>query len=291
MGRNRMGISITQTVDTFQLYLDRLTEIALSMFKWENLPDTVDARYIEMVLMFQGKAVFFKDEDLGFLCLKCAANGPYNVYDVPINRRAYASNSYQKTMTQNDSVIIYNNMVRKPSFIDLRSFAIRLSQIERTIDVNLKAQKTPVLISATEQQRATMLALYQQYDGDEPFIFGDKNLTNNVSVLKTDAPYIIDRLNEHKTIVWNEALTYLGIPNVAVSKKERLITDEVIRGQGGTIASRFSRLNARQQAADEINRMFGLNIKVNLQPELNSSITEQANTGEVEENVNLYNPG
>lgn len=291
MGRTRMGRSITQTVDTFQLYLDRLTEIALSLFKWENLPETVDARFIEMVLMFQGKAVFFKDEDLGFLCLKCAANGPFNVYDVPINRRAYASNSYQKTVTQNDSVIIYNNMVRKPSFIDLRSFAIRLSQIERTIDVNLKAQKTPVLISATEQQRATMLALYQQYDGDEPFIFGDKNLTNNVSVLKTDAPYIIDRLNEHKTIVWNEALTYLGIPNVAVSKKERLITDEVIRGQGGTIASRFSRLNARQQAADEINKMFGLNIKVNLQPELNTSITDQGNAGEVQENVDLYNPG
>mgnify|MGYP000119689030 CR=1 FL=1 len=58
-------------------------------------------------------------------------------------------------------------------------------------------------------------------------------------------------------------LRYLGISNINVQKKERLITDEVTRNQGGTIASRYSRLESRREAVRKINEMFGLNIEVN----------------------------
>lgn len=57
-------------------------------------------------------------------------------------------------------------------------------------------------------------------------------------------------------------MTYLGISNINIQKKERLITDEVTRNQGGTIASRYSRLQARREAVDKINAMFGTNIRV-----------------------------
>ena len=106
-----------------------------------------------------------------------------------------------------------------------------------------------------------MLNLYKQYDGNEPYIFGDKAInTNAIQVFKTDAPYVADKLYQLKTQIWNEALTYLGISNINVQKKERLITDEVTRNQGGTIASRYSRLNARRDACKQINAMFGLDI-------------------------------
>jgi hypothetical protein len=142
-------------------------------------------------------------------------------------------------------------------------FARRLSNLDRIIDVNANAQKTPVLIRASEKQRLTMMNLYKEYDGNAPFIFGDKNLDlNDLSVLKTDAPYVADKIYTLKTQIWNEALTYLGISNVNITKKERLITDEVQRNQGGTIASRYSGLDARKQAADKINKMFGSNIEV-----------------------------
>ena len=102
-----------------------------------------------------------------------------------------------------------------------------------------------------------------QWDGNEPVIFGDKQLdTNNFSVLKTDAPYIADKIYQLKTQYWNECLTRLGISNVNIQKKERLISDEVTRAMGGVIASRYSRLEMRRQAADAINKMFGLNIEV-----------------------------
>lgn len=162
-----------------------------------------------------------------------------------------------------NSVIIYNNMIRTNSVLACKLYAERLWDLDRNIDINAKAQKTPVLIQCDESQRLTMQNLYMQYDGNQPFIFGDKNLDiNSLKVLKTDAPYVADKLYQLKTEIWNEALTYLGISNVNYQKKERMITDEVLRNQGGTIASRYSRLEARREAVDKINQMFGLNIEV-----------------------------
>ena len=249
---------------TYLQYYMRLAELAMSMFEWKNLPDTVDARFLELTLFEDGQIVFFKDEELGYLCLQCAVNGGFNVYRIPTNRRAYAVNGYQKNLTENDSVIIYNNFLRTNSMLDVRNFAERLYNIDRAIDVNINAQKTPILIKCDEQQRLTMLNTYQQYDGNQPVIFGEKALnTNAFQVLNTGAPLVADKLYVLKTQLWNECLTYLGISNINVQKKERLITDEVTRNQGGTIASRYARLEARRQACDQINRMFGLNVECN----------------------------
>lgn len=249
---------------TYLQYYMHLTELAMSMFEWKNLPPTVDARFLELTLFEDGQIVFFKDEELGYLCLQCAVNGGFNVYRIPTNRRAYAVNGYQKNLTENDSVIIYNNFLHTNSMLDVRNFAERLYNIDRAIDVNINAQKTPILIKCDEQQRLTMLNTYQQYDGNQPVIFGDKALnTNAFQVLNTGAPLVADKLYTLKTQLWNECLTYLGISNINVQKKERLITDEVTRNQGGTIASRYSRLEARRQACEQINRMFGLDIECN----------------------------
>jgi hypothetical protein len=246
---------------TFRQYYNRLTELSISMFEWKNLPDTVDPRYLELTLFTDGQAVFFKDEEIGFLALQNAKGGKFNVYRIPVNRRAYAVNGYQKDLTDKDSVIIFNNYLHNNSRLDVEMFARRLYNLDRAIDVNANAQKTPVLIQCDETQRLTMLNLYKKYDGNEPFIFGDKNLNPNaIKTLKTDAPYVADKLYQLKTQIWNEALTYLGISNINITKKERLITDEVTRNQGGTIASRYSRLEARRDACREINKMFGLDI-------------------------------
>lgn len=253
--------SATLNNATFRQYYNRLTELSISMFEWKNLPDTVDPRYLELTLFTDGQAVFFKDEEIGFLALQNAKGGKFNVYRIPVNRRAYAVNGYQKDLTDKDSVIIFNNYLHNNSRLDVEMFSRRLWNLDRAIDVNSNAQKTPVLIQCDETQRLTMLNLYKKYDGNEPFIFGDKNLNPNaIKTLKTDAPYVADKLYQLKTQIWNEALTYLGISNINITKKERLITDEVTRNQGGTIASRYSRLEARRDACKEINKMFGLDI-------------------------------
>ena len=268
---------------TFQQYYNRLTELALSMFEWKNLPSSVDARFLEMCLYKDGKAIFFKDEVLGYLGLQCTINGELNVYRIPINRRAYAVNGYQKQLNENDSVIIYNNYIRTNSMLDVEMFSKRLYNLDRAIDVNANAQKTPVLIQCDENQRLIMKNLYKQYEGNEPFIFGAKGLdANALKVLQTGAPYVADKLYELKTQLWNEALTYLGISNINTVKKERMITDEVARNQGGVIASRYSRLEARRQACKQINEMFGLDIWVDYREDFQDIVEEQNNNEEEE---------
>lgn len=246
---------------TFRQYYNRLAELAISMFEWKNLPETIDPRFLELTLFVDGQAVFFKDEVMGYLALQNILGGQFDVYRIPINRRAYAINGYQKDLTNKDSVIIFNNYLHTNSMLDTQMMAKRLYNLDRAIDVNANAQKTPILLLCDENERLTLENMYMQYDGNKPVIKGVKGLNPNAfTVLKTDAPYVADKLYDLKTRYWNEALTYLGISNVSIEKHERMIRDEVTRNQGGTIASRYSRLEARRDACRQINEMFGLDL-------------------------------
>ena len=266
---------------TYRQYFNRLSELSMSMFEWKNLPDSIDERFLELTLFQDGQAVFFKDDELGYLCLQVAVNGGFNVYRIPINRRAYAVNGYQKNLTDKDSVIIYNNYMRTNSLLDVRMFSERLYNLDRAIDVNANAQKTPILIRCEESQRLTMLNLYKEYDGNAPLIHGDKGLSNKpLEVLQTGAPFVADKLQQLKSQIWNEALTYLGISNINFQKKERMVSDEVTRNLGGVIASRHSRLEMRRKACNEINRMFGLDIWCDYREDFREADDETMFTGD-----------
>lgn len=270
---------------TFMHYYNRLTELAISMFEWKNLPPSVDARFLETALFTNGVAVFFKDDVVGELALRVTLGGDFDVYNIPKTRRAYASNGYQNALDETNSVLIYNNYLHTNCRADIEMFAKRLYNLDRAIDVNANAQKTPILVKCDETQRLTMKNLYMQYDGNAPFIFGDNNLqANGLTVMKTDAPYVCDKLYDLKTQIWNEALTYLGISNTNVTKKERMISDEVIRNQGGTIASRYSRLQSRREAVEKINDMFGLEIEVNYRQDYREADDEVMFAGETGDN-------
>lgn len=267
MGRKRRRTewedSAAKNVGAYGLYYDALKQLAISMFEWKNIPDSIDERFLEITLFHKGAAIYFNDDVMGNLALEVLLNGQFNVYRIPTRRTAIAANGYKASLDDKNSVIIYENMIHTcPSYM-CRKFARELEELDRTIDVNCRAQKTPVLIQGEETQMLSLKNVYMMFDGNQPVIFGNKNLDiNSIKVLKTDAPYVADKLYTLKTQKWNEALTYLGISNVNTQKKERLVGDEVVRSLGGTFASRYSRLNARRQAADQINRMFGTNIEV-----------------------------
>lgn len=279
---------------TYIDYYQRLMEFAINMFEWKNLPPTVDERFLELTLYEKGYCLYFNDEVVGNLALTCTIGGMLDVYRIPTERRAFAVNGYNKICTSQDSVLIFNNYLHTPTILTIELFARRLYEIERTIDVNVKAQKTPTLVLASEQQRLTMKNLYMQYDGNEPFIFGDKDMEfEGIKCLKTDAPYVADKLQVLKHQIWNEALTFCGIENSNQDKKERLVADEVGSNYGNIEAQRNVMLNARRQAADKINRMFGTNIEVGFRSSLNTMVNSEnvsrETFEEVGEDESLYN--
>lgn len=283
----RRSKEVWESVRSYDYYYKRLLELALSRFEYENLPEDgigIDTRYLELTLFKNGVAVLFQDEVMGHLALPVLLSGDFDVYQRPTNRRAYATNGYQKRLTEKDSVLIYNNYTRSGSQKDIENFAKRLYNLDMTIDLNTNAQKTPILVACDENERLTMENLYNQYSGNRPFIFGKKSLsTQPLSVLKTDAPYLADKLWELKTNIWNEALTYLGISNVSINKRERLVTDEVTRSLGGVLASQYSGLAMREMAVAAYNKMTGLNIKVKMRDALDTTLEQETQEQEVAE--------
>lgn len=249
---------------TFIQYYNRLVDLAISQFEWVNLPPTCDRRFLELALFADGMAVFFKDEVMGYLTLQCMISGPLDVYRIPIYRRAYASNGYQMELSKENSVLIFNNSLHINSQLDIEMYAWRLYEIQRAIDTNVKLQKNPKIITCSESQRLTIINLFKQYEGNYPFIFADKQMDlSGLNAIDISAPYVADKLQVLKGLVWNEAMTYLGIGNTNDEKRERLNTLEVKSGMGDVEAQRYTRLLEREIACERINAMFpGLNLEV-----------------------------
>lgn len=263
-------LSMLNNNATYIDYLNRLRLLATSLFTWENLDKVCGygaSRFLEQALFDNGRACFVKDDKLGFMTLKVNPSDKLNVYNLPTRVMAW-SIGYEKNFDFDDVVYIMNNELQLPTSQTINLIAYRLYETERTIDTNLIAQKTPVLIEGDTKTILTLKNVYMQYSGNTPFIFGNKqfDISNKLNVLKTDAPYLIDKLTIHKHELWNEALTYLGIDNANTDKKERLITDEVESNNDLINFYLNCFYKTRKEACDLINEKFlkDSDIKINI---------------------------
>ena len=268
--------SNTINLMTYYDYLNRFEKVARNVFEWVNLPTSMNADYLEKCLYYYGQAVFIKDKNYGFINLKASDSGDINIYDLPTklhcysnnyqtNRKLYISNEglteEQRIAKENqECILVRNTWDRIPTYGTMNLFAMRLYEAERTSDTNLKAQKTPILLIVDEKQRLLLENLYSQFDGNKPFIFGDKLQLDKglIQAIKTDAPFLLDKLQDYKKEIWNEALTFLGINNIMVDKKERLITDEANSNNELINLNLQSFLAPRKLACEQFNEKFGL---------------------------------
>ena len=257
-------------------YFLRLCEMCLACFKWNNLPDTCDERTIELSLLSTGKVLFFKDDTLSYLSLPFNSVGGFNCYGLPLERQAYSNyNSYTATRGTTDSVIIYNNKLRTNMTVNIIMYANRLYELDRTIDVNVNAQKTPILLIGDQKQQLALRNLYDKYAGNAPVIYADNQINKTeIKSIATTAPFVSPELYRLKVNIWNEVLTYMGVANITTDKKERMISDEVERGMGGVFINRNIRLKERQIACDKINKMFDLDISVEFDEEMTDKIKD-----------------
>lgn len=266
-------------------WFTQLYGAAVAAWEWVGMPETIDRRFLEKTLFWQGRSLFFRDEIMGELALPMVDSGTIDVYGLPLQRTAMASNGYYRPgLTRDTSVIIWNNLTHTPDHLALRMYAQRLAEIDRAIDVNLNAQKTPIAITCSENERVSVMGAYERMQSNVPVIFSAKTVAPNVGVLKTDAPYICDKLQTLKRQTLQEAFQYLGIEANTNEKAERLVSDEVTANLGGVEAMRNVRLQARRQAAEEINRRFGLHVEVHFRSGL--SLSQLMEGGE--KNVTLH---
>lgn len=261
---------------TFQDYLLRLRKIALSIFEWNNLPTSMNERKLEMDLFDKGIASLLKDEKYGFINTSCSSSGDLNIYGLPTRLNCYSfeyqtmrklytgslgqSEAQRKARENQECILVMNNWDLLPTSTTLELYAYKLYEADMSALVNIKAQKTPVMILINENQKLAMENLYSQYDGNKPFIFGDKDSLSpeQIKALRTEAPFVADKIQEYKNTIWNEALQFLGINNIMIEKKERLITDEASSNNEVVNLNLQSFLIPRLEACKQFNEKFGL---------------------------------
>lgn len=256
-------------------YFQRLRKLAMARFKWEGLPDTINARYLEETLFYEGMSVFFQDDVTGnYLALKCAPEGRLQIYNEPTAVRAYSDGDtrFQTVIPADKCSIIYNTIDREADILNIAYFCDILWELDRTIKVNTTNQKTPYILLTTPQQKLSLQNLFQKVQGNEDLIFADKtiDLQGSVNTIPLNVPYVADKLMVQRKLYWCEALTYLGINNSPDSKKERQLVDEVNSNLEEIKANRVSSLEMRETACKEINKKFGLNVSVSFRDDIDT---------------------
>lgn len=278
---------------TYVDWLERLKAVATSIFQWENLPDTMDERQIELTLFQFGQCAFLKDEMYGLINTKATSGGKINIYGLPtmLNCYAYTYHTIRKNWSGivpetdspedlEDAILVLNNWGRYPTVASIMLYCMRLTDVQRAIDTNVKMQKYPYIISTSTNNRMTMQNMYDQLDGNYPAIFMDKDFDiNGIKPLATEAPYVTDKLNDYKIEIFNEALSFLGINNM-YRKKERLITDETDQNNEFINLNLQKFLIPRKEACKRFNKRYGMNIDVKVRSDLHNIIKEVDNAFE-----------
>jgi hypothetical protein len=249
---------------TFRTIYDRLHNLAVNMFEWEGLPEGMREEHIERVLYTQGKALFFKDANNGLLCLPCTSENNVNIYNEPVNYRAVGY-GYNVKYAADKCVLIRNNKLQTNTHDYIMLYTNKLTEIERSLDANVKAQKFPYIIACDDKSLLTVKNVYKQISSNEPAIFPDKNFDmDSIRILETVAPLVTSELADYRHDVTNEVLSFLGINNANTDKRERLIADEVNANNEYIERNVEYMLAAREKACKEINLMFGCEMSVKL---------------------------
>ena len=264
------GLSGDPTMLTFHDNLVRLSMLAQTVFKWNGLPNGIDEKHLERYLFNEGRCMFYHDSKVGWIITKCTDAGSLNFYDEPTKLLPVATNAEALDLNakdpRTDCVLIYNNDYAYPTARTIMMYAARLTEMQRTIDINIHAQKTPVLIKASDKTRLSAKQIYAKWSGFEPLIITDKNMADGVEmeVLSIAAPVVFDKLSIEKNKLWNECMTFLGINNANMDKRERLVDDEVQANNEQIGYSAEVMLKSRQRAAEAMSKLCGCEITVEL---------------------------
>ena len=275
-------------------YFERLKKVSISMFDWVNLPESMDERFLELCLFYYGQAALLKDEKFGFINTKAASNGYMNIYGLPTEIHCYSFEYHADRRTYQDggintptvnpdkqAILVMNTAERISTASTISLYAKRLAEADRSAEVNIRLQKFPIVMNVDEKQRLAALNMFRQYDGNEPLLFGDKNqmLSESLKAVQTGIPYVADKIMAYKKEIWNEYLTFLGINNLEVSKKERLVASEATTNNEVINLNLMSFLVPRQKAAKQFNELFGLTgdkeVSVRVRSDLFNIIKEQ----------------
>lgn len=265
---NKQQIEIFKSLNYERLF-NYYKMLALNMFTWENLPETMNTRYIEEALFNHGLCLVNDDENLGLISVPCNYGANMNINNEPTEVMTCGFN-YVKTINhmhkkvKNKCQLIRNNDLGIATKDYVSNYAQRMLEVEMCIRANINQQKFPWFVNATEKTKKSLEIMFEKVENFEPFILANKEIglnENALEVLTMNTPYVADKLNEYKYELEREILTFFSLNN-NFEKKERLLTDEVNSNNDFVATNGMLMFKTRLEACEKINEKFGLNIRV-----------------------------
>ena len=260
------------TNETYIMQIYEIERIALALVKWKGLPIEIHEEMLERYLFYYGKAAFFYDDILEkYLVLPVTAEYDWDENGFPTDYEVHGFREYRKRLTVDDSVIIYNNYSFLPSAGNASLFASRLTQSLRVGDVHLEAHKIGKIIAVPDTMKKSVQTILQRiknfvlYTIVSPITQGLNTRIEEINGQPED--YVLDKIDNHYTFVWHEVLNYFGVDSLT-DKKSGMSTEEITAETGRSSINGKAIIKPRQEAAEKINQMFGLNIKPELEGEI-----------------------
>ena len=251
-------------------FFNQIMNLFINRFKWEGLPPEIEPFYIERVLFFDGLGSFIYDDVVNmFAFTKVNLSGTYDIYNIPTDRWAYANNGYLKEYGKTNSVIVWDSATAYPYCNSAMMYAEEMANVWRTRSINMFAQRTPVALASSDDEKVSYQVLGDEYANYVPIVkISDTLNLKNLQAISLSAPYVVDKLEDELTVLWSRVLTDLGYESNPSEKRERLISEEVAGNNGQAEAFRNIGLSLRQRAINACNNLFGWNASVTFRSEL-----------------------
>lgn len=247
-----------------QVNIDMLLAIAVNRFRWEGLPPTCDPRYLEIQLHRSGIATICHDADTPdvWQTLMAAPQGEWNDYGIPTEWRARGYNDTDYKVTPATGELVYYSQTRLNPWGAIMQYAVKLTHIQRTSDVNLMHQQHPWVMLMPREKQIELANIFKQISGYEPAILGDsanKALLElnegNCFTLDLKVPFLGKELTEQYQNVLNQYLLFMGVPHIMFEKSERMITEEATAGNSTTNILLKNCLDARRWACRQLREL------------------------------------
>lgn len=248
----------------YDFYFRYFKNLLFNKYRFLNLND-ISERYVKETLFNKGFGIFYMNK-YGFLQFSSATASGYNCYNEPTIYTTTPNNNFDSEVVHaSNCIVMYNNSMRLPSINDVHYFAKKLSDIDKTIIMNLEQLKKSVIITCPDGQKKTVERVLAEKESCNPYIIVEKDFSNfngTLDFFKTQQQNFCNELEEEKKIIINNALDFFGINNVPIEKKERLITDEANANNEKIMLADNSYYTERLNALISCNEKFDTDFKI-----------------------------
>ena len=269
-------------------YLARLQ----SMFKYENLPDTIPVYWLEHYLLTNGNCLIIKHNEKLYAVTGGEGSIP-NAYYIPsryIVANPYLNNglvpekdsvesTFSKTFViDGDSVLIRNDTYSQGVLPMLKRYLSNLVENDITMNIaDVLARATIAISAADDNTKASAeLWLKRLRDGNLGILGDNKFLESlNMHEFKEVASTLIPLIEYHqylKASLYNE----LGLNSNYNMKRESINSNESQLNDDMLHPLIDDMLRHRQEGIDKVNTMFGTDIKVSFNSAWEANEIEEA---------------